>query len=394
MNTKQKGSRKMPANHKHDDRVLFICRKRNSTYGISIGLVNSAQFICNFLNQEGIEAKVVTVVDSNGIDKEVYNYKPSHVIIHALWVPPYKLEELAAKYPKIIWQVRVHSKIPFLAHEGMAMEWINEYYIIQETHPNIQISGNSMEFKEAIEVSLDKPVIYLPNMYMPDYPAPPIERHSGSYLNIGCFGAIRPFKNHLLQAMAAIAFGDKINRSINFHVNSDRSEQNGQSVLKNLQALFAYSPNHNLVECKWEFHKEFLKTVAKMDIGMQVSLTETYNIVAADFVYVGIPIVVSKEIDWMPNFTQSDPYDINCMINTLHSVYRSGNFLGGRPARWLCQRALEESNEAAGKKWLKYLDEKHEPAVTTTTTTTKPTTTTTTTKHHGKPDKPDKPGKS
>lgn len=340
-------------------KVLFICKKRNSTYGISFGLVNSAQFVVNFLNSKGIPAKVVTVVDSNGIDKEVYNYKPTHVVIHALWVPPYKLEELAAKYPKIIWQVRVHSKIPFLAHEGIAMEWITAYYGIAERLTNIQISGNSTEFEDAIEVSLKKEVIYLPNLYMPDYPAPERVKHTGDYLSIGCFGAIRPFKNHLLQAMAAIAFGDKIKKSIHFYVNSDRLEQSGESVLKNLRSLFDSSPNHELIGQQWENHKDFLNTVATMDMGMQASLSETYNIVAADFVYVGIPIVVSPEISWMPHFAKANPYDIKDIVDKLQCNYKLGNFLHGKTSRWLSRRALEDDSEEAGKKWLKYLDCHH-----------------------------------
>lgn len=338
-------------NSDKDTKVLFICRKRNSVYGISIGLVNSAQFVANFLVSQGIDSKVVTVIDSNGIDKEVHDYKPTHVIIHALWVPPYKLEELSNKYKNIEWQIRIHSKVPFIAHEGMAMEWLTEYYTIQKANTNIVITANSPEFKDAIEKSLHESVEYLPNLYMPSYPAPDRISHEGNFINIGCFGAIRPFKNHLLQAMAAMAFGDKIKKDVYFHINCDRSEQNGQSVLKNLKALFAASPNHKLIEVKWQEHKEFLNTVATMDMGMQISMSETYNIVAADFVYVGIPMIVSPEINWMPWYTKADFYDIKDMVKVLSTVYRTWNPI----CRWANKRYLESDNKKAGKIWMKYL---------------------------------------
>jgi hypothetical protein len=332
-------------------KVLFICKQRNSIYGISVGLVNSAQFIANYLNANGYESKVVIAFDANAIDREVYLYKPTHVIIHALWVPPAKMEVLAQKYPKIQWQIRIHSKVPFIAHEGIAMEWITGYYDLQKCLPNIQISANSEEFKTAIELSLKNHVEYLPNLYMPSYPPPPIVKHSGNYLNVGCFGAIRPFKNHLLQGMAAMTFGDKIKREIRFHINSDRSEQNGQSVLKNLQALFASSNKHKLIEVKWQEHKDFLSTIAQMDMGMQISLSETYNIVAGDFVYVGIPIIVSPEIDWMPFYAKANPYDIESMVSKLESNLH----INSKFTQWINRKYLNEDTEAAGKVWVKYL---------------------------------------
>jgi hypothetical protein len=44
-------------------RVLFLCKKRLNEYGVSIGLVNSASMLVNYLNNEGIESKVETVED-------------------------------------------------------------------------------------------------------------------------------------------------------------------------------------------------------------------------------------------------------------------------------------------------------------------------------------------
>lgn len=331
-------------------KVLFICKKRNATYGVSIGLVNSAQFIANFLNEEEIPSKVVMVIDSNFIDKEVHHYKPTHVILQALWVPPYKLQQLAIKYPNIIWQTHIHSKIPFLAHEGMAIEWITEYYKLMNLCPNIQMSANSKECKQAMEISLNEEMTYLPNMYVPDYPAPQKEKHGGNYLNIGCFGAIRPFKNQLIQAMSAMAFGDYIDRDVYFHINCDRPEQNGQNIIKNIKALFGSSDRHHLVECKWENHSNFLKVIAKMDICMQVSLSETYNIVTADSVYVGVPTVVSDEIQWMPNFTKTSIDDINKIVSTL-----AWNLKYSKLISWTNKKYLNCDNKTAGKIWLKYL---------------------------------------
>jgi len=44
-------------------------------------------------------------------------------------------------------------------------------------------------------------------------------------------------------------------------------------------------------------HNDFIRVVKSMDIGMQVSLSESFNIVAADFVSNGVPLVGSPDIE-------------------------------------------------------------------------------------------------
>jgi glycosyltransferase involved in cell wall biosynthesis len=333
----------------NNTRILFICRERLSAYGNSIGLVNSAQFLATYLSEHyKMQTKVVTVVDSNGIDKEVHAFKPSHVVIHALWVPGYKLLQLLPKYPKVQWIVRIHSKIPFLANEGIAVEWLKEYQYIQKKCHNLIISANSVECTDALNLSMDLKCVYLPNIYDPIEPRPkPIK--DPKHLDIGCFGAIRPMKNQLIQAMAAIAFGNDLGKKIRFHINASRTEQKGDTVLKNLRALFK-NTGHELVEHGWLDHKDFLKLISTMDIGLQVSLTETFNIVAGDFVHCGIPIVVSDEISWMPCYAQANPHDIYDIVAKLHNNVDSKWF-----KTWLNRKALNRSNRIAGEIWGDYL---------------------------------------
>ena len=303
-------------------KVLFLCKKRHDLYGISVGLINSATFVSNVLNCHGIESKVAIVFDGNGIDREVYHYKPTHVIIEALWVTPDKMEVLIKRYPKLQWIVRVHSKASFIANEGIAMSWLADYvYKLTTKYPNIFISANNKDFNQELCEVLKTKSIYLPNIYDPkDTPCSP-HKVANDVIDIGCFGAIRPLKNNLEQGISAIRFGNDIGKKIRFHVNAGRLEQNGDTVLRNLRAIFKYS-HHELVEHKWLTHKDFTKLVRTMDMGMQVSLSESFNIVAADLVMNDIPVVVSDEINWIPLPFQADPKDGNDIVNTLKMVYR------------------------------------------------------------------------
>ena len=124
--------------HSHS-KVLFILKYRamytdicfdesemySSSYKhFNSGLLNSANQVHEMLLDHGVESKLVQVIDNNCIDKEVHQYKPTHVIIEALWCVPEKFEILQKLHPKVKWILRLHSETPFIANEGIAMEWI------------------------------------------------------------------------------------------------------------------------------------------------------------------------------------------------------------------------------------------------------------------------------
>lgn len=301
-------------------KVQFItCDRVKDTYGVTSGLFNSATFVRNYLNSIGIEAALTPVTDSNGIDKIVTDYNPDIVIIEALWCPPGKFEELLKiqRHKNRRWVVRIHSKAPFLANEGLATRWI-----IQYANLGLEIAPNTEELTEQFQSSLPfGKFIYLPNIYYADdFNKKPTQTDFSDNLNIGCFGAIRPMKNTYQQALAAIDFAESLGRKLRFHVNSSRVEQNGNNVLKNLEALFEYSP-HELVHHKWYKHNDFLKAVSKMDICMQVSFSESFNIVTADSVTAKVPVVCSEDISWMPRIMRVRPTSHQRIVRKLEIAY-------------------------------------------------------------------------
>src|SRR5215831_4209109 len=124
--------------------ILFILRDQHGSGGWcgykSSGLTNSATLVADMLESFGVDAEVITVFDSNSIDKEVSRIRPDIVVLEAIWVPPYKLIELAKLWPGIRWIVRIHSEIPFLANEGIAIDWLFQYARI----PNVEVASNSI----------------------------------------------------------------------------------------------------------------------------------------------------------------------------------------------------------------------------------------------------------
>jgi hypothetical protein len=321
--------------HKFTD-VLFILKRRNdyhaenhSNIGMSTGLYNSASFMNDMLNDLGITSTISVVVDNNCIDREVTRFKPRCVIIEALWVVPSKFYVLQKLHPKVKWIIRLHSEIPFLANEGVAMDWLGEYLNFE----NVIIAANSPNTVDDLRAFISnkngwerskvkEKIIYLPNFYPQEYSNKSLDKNKET-IDISCFGAVRPLKNHLIQAMAAVKFADFIGKKLRFHINSDRVEQKGAPILHNLHGLFIHlnDSGHELVNHKWAPREEFLKTCANMDIGMQVSFSETFNIVGADMVSMGVPLVASDELPWANRIFCGKPQKINTIFRALMLTY-------------------------------------------------------------------------
>lgn len=256
---------------------------------------------------------------------------------------PEKFDILKKLHPKVKWFCHLHSDMPFLALEGIAIDWIKRYAIA-----GIGLIANSKYSYNALRVILtEAQVIYLPNVYLGKM-RKKCSISSESSINIACLGAIRPMKNHLLQAMAAIKFSREIEKRLYFYVNASRVEVGGEPVLKNLRALFSDPTGPILIEKEWMTPEQMLDFCQKMDIGMQVSLTETFNVVSADYVTAGLPIVVSKEVKWASGFCKADEDSVDDIVRIMKRVYRCKTLVR------LNQLRLWMNSNAAQKMWVNF----------------------------------------
>lgn len=349
--------------HHHYKSVLFICvgehLKDNDDCGYAYGrhrpagLYVSDELVVNMLKAEGVRAAFVQAVDNNDIDRLVHSFRPDVVVIEALWVVPEKFDILKKLHPRVKWTVRLHSEVPFLATEGVAMQWINAY-----RKKGVEVTTNSHRLQKALAYATGIEPPYTPNFYNPHLaPRRSINFRGYGVIDIGCFGATRPLKNQLIQAMAAIRFADQNRLKLRFHINATRKEPlaSGDSILKNLRALFegVKHRGHYLVEHGWYNHKDFLQMLHHIDIGMQVSLSETFNLVTADTVAVGVPILVSPEVVWAAEMSKVNPNDIGDIIGGLNRVFwlsRHGGCL-----EWRNTVLLKANSVQSRKIWLQYL---------------------------------------
>ena len=319
-------------------RVLFLLKRRedfnnviHNNIGLTTGLYSSAKFVNDMLSDHNIESNLEVIIDNNDIDRVVTKYRPNFCIIEALYVTPTKFPILIKLHPNVTWIIRLHSQMPFMAGEGVAMDWIGDYSNI----PNVVIAANAPNMFEEIynyiriknrwtNKQTDKKVIYLPNYYPQQYKKKQFN-YNKEVIDISCFGAIRPLKNHLLQAHAALKFADKLGKKLRFHVNAGRIEMKGEPIINNLKGLFQQlaESGHQLVNHQWAPREQFLKICETMDIGLQVSFSETFNIVAADLVSQGVPIIGSDEIPWLNRKWSASPVNTNSIVDKLYNSYNN-----------------------------------------------------------------------
>jgi hypothetical protein len=130
-------------------------------------------------------------------------------------------------------------------------------------------------------------------------------------------------KNQLLQAFAALEFARRKGKKLRFHINSTRIEANGGNVMSNLMQFFMQLNDAELIPHQWIQPEDLPNVLSKLDLGLQISMTETFNIVTADYVSSGIPVIVSKEIDWIDHRCIAADHDLHAMANVMDNILES-----------------------------------------------------------------------
>ena len=87
-----------------------------------------------------------------------------------------------------------------------------------------------------------------------------------------------------------------------------------------------------------------------MDCGLQVSITESFNIVAANFISEDVPIIVSEDITWMPEQLQVSFDDAAEIEDKIGEVLKNPKRFNRRQTK-----ALKTYNDSAINVWDEFL---------------------------------------
>lgn len=342
-------------------RVAIVYKNFAATKGIShIGLG-----VSGFLNTEVLSAKVgksLVIPATNNIEivraitdynKANKNEPLTHVIISAPWLSTRDVRAMATHFKNIKFAVLSHSNVGFLQADPNGTRLLREGLELSKELPNFTIAGNSKKFVDWMYSAYGTPVALLPNMYPTIGKDKPVPKEGP--IKIGIFGAIRPQKNVLTAAAAAITICREIGRPVELWLNSGRDEGGTVTLMNAMRQLIANVPNFELKRAPWSTWWDFKKTVASMDLLIQVSYTESFNMVTADGIAAGVPSVVSDAIPWAPKEWKAKSDDALDVAKIGLKLLRNNRI------RSKGVSALKKHNAKALVAWKKYLEGDQKP---------------------------------
>jgi hypothetical protein len=259
--------------------------------------------------------------------------------VQALWYDPADLIALADRFPSLRIAVRCHSQAAFLAIEGRGGDLIR----LIDAHPRILVAPNHDRLAGPLAELFGPGVGCLPNLYDVDEARPDRASRDDGPIRIGSFGANRVGKHHSAAALASILAARRLGMDAEFHCNAGRDE----SAVWGFTRSLCERAGVPFVAHPWADWREFRDTVGTMDVCVQLSATETFNVVTADAAWWGIPSVVGEAIEWGPALARAPIDDPDHAADVIVRTYQSRGTMG---RAW--RERLEAIQEAARASWL------------------------------------------
>lgn len=286
-------------------RILFLEQTSKKFREMTKTSQVSGLGICIRHIAQSIPESMVMVVDRlDHIELAIQRFKPRKVVLENVTLLKRDAAiSLKYKYPNTDFYMHLHSNIPFFSEEGFGFHRVDE---IQRS--GIKIIFNNKGASTAIDRSL-----YLPNIYKASEQKFS-KKEPDQYLDVVCPGSVRSLKNIPMQLLCARQIAQELGKHLRFHFNSSRRE-GGDTAINSINGIKQLYRDITLVDIPWLEHEDFLKYLSNMDLGMQVSLTESFNMVTADMVHVGIPIVVSDTINWVHAASRVEPNNSEDIIH-------------------------------------------------------------------------------
>ena len=326
----------------------FAAWVRSSCVGLNVAGFTTAKF----LRHHGVETVVFPVRNNVDVVNYIDNYNETHkkrlthVVISAPWLSIHDVKHLIKHFSDIEFVILSHSNVGFLQADPCGVKLFREYSELSKTHKNFRIGGNCSRFTDWFEIAYRERCVYLPNIY------PTEHVHSKvwdgiSTIKIGAFGAIRPEKNFMTAAAASIAIHSILNVPVEIHM-STGGDGCKSTTLPSIEEMTENIDGVKLVRHDWDNWDKFIKLIEKMDLLIQVSYTESFNMVTADGISVGVPVVVSPVISWAPDSWKADSDDALNVAKVGIKLLTTNQWHIGSDA-------LEFNNEKNLKHWLNFL---------------------------------------
>ena len=302
-------------------RVALVYRDFGGDGVSHVGLGVTAQYTQKTLRQHGVWAETWPTRSAKALADQLRHthttadhggdVRPTHVILAAPWMATSDVASLAAQFKEVVFVVVSHSSVGFLAADPHAIKLLRETADLQLATHNVFVGGNSKKFTDWATAAWGVNAVWLPNLYCLDETFPEHDRHwDGGVLRLGMFGANRPLKNFLSGAAGAVELARRLRVPVELLLSSGRDEGGNFRALHEMTENIA---NLRVIPTGWLSWTEFRRVLRTINLVLQPSYTETFNVVSADAIAEGVPVVATDAIDWVPGWWQAkadEPLDI------------------------------------------------------------------------------------
>jgi hypothetical protein len=299
-------------------RVVLCYRNWQAVSHIGLGV--AARNTAAVLRREGIRTEVWALRDPADLAAKLAaaqneatrrgEHPVSHVVISAPWIPTPALQQLTAAHPEVVFAVSSHSNVGFLQADANGVKLLRESYELAVGSLNFRATGNCATYCRWVTQAFGVQCHLVPNLY--DLSTATTHPHrrplQGGTLRLGCFGATRILKNLVTGVGAAIEVSRRLNTDAEIWLSAGRPS-GGSGAVAAAKQMADGVPRFALRELPWQSWPQFRQSVSGMDLLLQPSYTESFNMVTADGVAEGIASVTSPVIEWVPTNWHADPDD-------------------------------------------------------------------------------------
>lgn len=268
-----------------------------------------AKLPAGILTDSGINALAVQLPPdrADAVSEQVAKYNPRIYINRAMFLSPDVMREVALRYPQTIFLTVNHSS---QTHLASSIRWLpDQKGHIQNTVEFRNCWFGTPDERNAIGKLVDNDrVVWLPNAVR--FPQPHIASlGSRARLSIICrWDVLKNIPNQIVAAGIA-------NHT---HQSELISSFRKPSTLLTACVDTARLPHRSLPWGDWAAYIKNIKH--HVDIGLQVSFTESFNYVALEHLLCGKPVIGSPAIRFLPQRWQASPDDPDDIADKIKHV--------------------------------------------------------------------------
>ncbi len=323
--------------------------KDPNTYHVGLGVTAISTSHC--LHDDNFDVGTWAVPNGNEVWKRLQDHpEVTHIIFMAPWIDTPWMGRLCNAFPKVTFATVCHSHVGFLQVDAWAVKTIQEQMDLERDRLNFHVAGNSSKYCKWVRRAYHRPCAYLPNMYWSGGYEHPKKWIPGEPLRIGIFGATRVLKNMGTAVAAAMVISSDLGVEMEIWVSAGRVEGVGGSrVIEACENMLKNTPRIKLIESPWQPWPQFRETIGRMHLTLQPSYSESFNNCSADSISMGVPVVASPAITWVPRSWQVNSDDPILLAE------EGKKLLIDKHATKHGQKALDKHNRQALKAWRSYL---------------------------------------